>query len=376
MFSRFSLLFCLATLLCRETRAADLPELWSVTPLSIAGSSPAIASDGTIYVAASGYTNFHDFSGGKLVAVSPQGKVRWEFKTFCDIKASPAIGNDGTVFFGSRDRKFHAVSPQGKARWEFVTGDWIDSSAAIAKDGTVYFGGWDKKFYALNPDGGKKWALDTGGPIDSSPAIARDGTIYFGSHDKKFYALNPDGSQKWVFATGGPIVSSPALNCDGSIYFTSVDGNLYVLNADGTQKIKLKTGGYGTSSPVIDIVGNIYLCTTNFIQCFSGAGNKKWDWGYPEMDGAAALAADGTAYFAIIGDYGVGVVLAFDANGDPVAHADVGSAVTGSPAIADDGTVYVGSGSGFFALKGTASPAKSCWPKFRGNAAQNGRLDR
>ena len=171
-------------------------------------------------------------------------------------------------------------------------------------------------------------------------------------------------------------MSSPALNCDGSIYFTSVDGNLYVLNADGTQKMKLKTGGYGTS-PVgkFDTVGNIYLCTTNFLQCFSAAGNKKWDWGYPEMDGAAALAADGTAYFGIIGDYGVGLVLAFDANGAPVASANVGSAISSSPAIGSDGTVYVGSNSGFFAVKGTVGPAKSCWPKFRGNAAQNGRLD-
>jgi outer membrane protein assembly factor BamB len=375
MFSRFSLLFCLTALLCRETVATDLPELWSVTPLSIAGSSPAIANDGTIYIAASGYTNFHDFSGGKLIALSPQGKVKWEFKTFCDIKASPAIGNDGTIYFGGRDRKFHAVSAQGKARWEFVTDNWIDSSAAIAKDGTIYFGGWDKKFYALNPDGNKKWALDTGGPIDSSPAVAADGTIYFGSHDKKFYALNPDGSQKWAFATGGAILASPALNCDGSIYFTSVDGNLYVLNADGTPKMKLKTGGYGTSSPVIDTNGNIYLCTTNFIQCFSATGAKKWDWGYPEVDGAAALAADGTAYFGIIGDYGVGVLLAFDAAGATIARADVGSAITGSPAIGNDGTVYTGSGSGFFAIKGTTGPARSCWPKFRGNAAQNGRLD-
>ena len=374
-FSQIPLLFWLAALICGEARGVELPELWSVTPLTIGGSSPAIASDGTIYVAASGTTNYHDFSGGKLVALSPQGKVKWEFKTFCDINASPAIGNDGTIYFGARDRKFHAVTPQGKARWEFVIDNWIDSSAAIAKDGTICFGGWDKKFYALTPDGGKKWAIDTGGPIDSSPAIAADGTIYFGSHDKKFYALKPDGSQKWAFITGGAIISSPALNCDGSIYFTSVDGNLYVLNADGTQKLKLKTGGCGPSSPIIDTAGNIYLCTTNFIQCFSATGGKKWDWGYPEVDGAAALAADGTAYFGIIGDYGVGAVLAFNTNGDPVARGNVGSAVTGSPAIGDDGTIYVGSGSGAFALKGTSGPAKSCWPKFRGNSAQNGRLD-
>src|SRR6201999_408275 len=125
-----------------------------------------------------------------------------------------------------------------------------------------------------------------------------DGTIYFGSHDWKFYALNPDGTKKWVFATGGAILSSPALNCDGSIYFTSVDGNLYVLNGDGAEKMHLKTGGVSSSSPSLDAAGNIYLCTSNFLQCFSPTGAEKWNWGYPEAYGAAALTEDGTAFFS------------------------------------------------------------------------------
>jgi outer membrane protein assembly factor BamB len=377
--SRFKKLFLalgvLPALACFTAIGADLVPAWSKPSISMLGSTPAIDVDGTIYVTSSGYTNFKDFSGGKLTALSPQGKVKWEFKTFCDIKSSPAVDASRAIYFGCRDRKFHAVSPQGKEKWSLETGNWIDSSAAIAKDGTVYFGGWDKKFYALNPDGAKKWVFDTGGAIDSSPAIATDGTIYFGSHDKKFYALNPDGSQRWAVTTGGAILSSPALNRDGSIYFTSVDGNLYVLNRDGSQKLRVKTYDSGTSSPVLDPEGNIYLCITNMPKCLSPAGAQKWAFGYPRMDGAATIAADGTSFFGVLADYGVGSVFGFDTAGNVTLYASPGGLVTGSPAIAADGTIYLGSAMGFFAYKGNSPLAKSCWPKFRGDAAQTGRLN-
>jgi outer membrane protein assembly factor BamB len=80
-----------------------------------------------------------------------------------EIKSSPAVADDGTIYFGSRDRKLYAVTPQGKQKWTFATGAWIDSSPAIGADGTVYFGSWDANFYALNPDGSEKWKFPTGG---------------------------------------------------------------------------------------------------------------------------------------------------------------------------------------------------------------------
>jgi len=37
-------------------------------------------------------------------------------------------------------------------------------------NGTVYFGSHDRRFYALSPDGKKLWEFATDGPIISSPA--------------------------------------------------------------------------------------------------------------------------------------------------------------------------------------------------------------
>ena len=176
---------------CRAQPAAT--NLWML-PLANydSDSSPALAPDGTIYQAT---------FDGRLVAVSPQGEIKWIFKTPLEIESSPAVADDGTIYFGSRDRKFYAVSPDGKLKWTFATGAWIDSSPAIAADGTVYFGSWDGNFYALNPDGSLKWKFPAGGIVDSSPAIGADGTVYFGSHDGNFYALKADGKLRWKFPT-------------------------------------------------------------------------------------------------------------------------------------------------------------------------------
>ena len=365
---------CLPLLLQVKAAGAELPILWSAFLGGSIDSSPAIAANGSLYLTCSGYTNYKDFSGGKLVALSPEGKVHWEFKISSDIKSSPAIGGDGVIYFGARDRKFYAITPQGKAKWAFASEEWIDSSPAIATNGTVYFGGWDKKFYALNPDGSKKWEFATGGPIDSSPAIAADGTIYFGSHDQKLYALNPDGSLKWAFATRGAIVSSPALNCDGTVCFTSVDGNLYVLNSGGSEKWRLKTGGVRESSPVIDATGNIFLGVNNTLECVTAAGTKKWYFGYPTMDGAAAVSADGLICFAVTGE-GVGSVLAFQGPGGDPLTTRLEFPTDAPVAIGSNGAIYIGAGGKLFALKGNAGLAKSCWPKFRGDAAQTGRMN-
>src|SRR5205823_5711022 len=93
-------------------------------------------------------------------------------------------------------------------KWSVRLRGRSDSSPGLGSEGTVYFGSWDRKFYALSSDGARKWVFQTGGPVISSPAIGRDGAIHFGSHDGKFYALRPDGTTAWEYATGGPILSS------------------------------------------------------------------------------------------------------------------------------------------------------------------------
>ena len=42
------------------------------------------------------------------------GTVLWEFETGGDVRSSPAIGSDGTVYVGSDDKKLYAIKTASK----------------------------------------------------------------------------------------------------------------------------------------------------------------------------------------------------------------------------------------------------------------------
>ena len=145
-------------------------------------------------------------------------------------------GNVGHTGLSPYDTSTNA----GMLKWKFQTGGMVDSSPAVGSDGTIYFGSFGiggQHLYALNSDGSLRWKFDTGAGIWSSPAVGSDGTIYFGSDDHYFYALNPDGGLKWKFRTGSMVVSSPAIGSDGTIYFGSDDGYLYAIGGSGEMRV-------------------------------------------------------------------------------------------------------------------------------------------
>ena len=176
--------------------------------------------------------------GGSALVIDPSqvGKLKWEFETGSAVDSSPAIGSDGTVVGGSRDKKVYAINGKtGFKLWEFQTGDEVRSSPAIGSDGTVYVGSVDKKLYAINgKSGAKLWEFKTGGDVYSSPAIGSGGTVYVGSDDKKLYAINgKTGVKLWEFETGrAGVFSSPAIGSDGTVYVGSDDKKLYAIKTD------------------------------------------------------------------------------------------------------------------------------------------------
>ncbi|MBI2925514.1 MAG: PQQ-binding-like beta-propeller repeat protein [Verrucomicrobia bacterium] len=334
--------------------------------------SPAIGTDGTLYVTGFGY----------LHALNADGSIRWSYGIGgSTIRPAPVIGYDGTVYFGAYTRKLYALNPDGTKKWEFDTGDFIDDSAAIAADGTIYFGGDSKKLYALNPDGSVKWALDTTNAITSSPAIGSDGRIYMGS-GKDLLAVSPQGARLWQFSTANVIESSPAIGADGTVYFGSTDKKLYALNPDGTKKWDFATGGPIQSSPAIGPDGTVYIGTDGVLNPSTATlvgklfavnpdGTKQWEFTARDaVRSSPAIAEDGTIYFGANDSR----VYALNANGTLKWEFITGDKVEAPPTLGPDGTVYVGAfNNTLFALRGSSGPAKSPWPMFRRDVRQRGR---
>ncbi len=363
----------LTTVLLQHSVAFATTNGW---PLSLGAnvkiqSSPAIASDGTIYVGTIGSDS------NNLFAISPNGSKKWECPIAGSISSSPAIAADGTIYVGSTDKSFYAITPDGKQKWAFPTGDSIYSSPAIAADGTIYVGSNDKSLYAITSDRKKKWALPTGGRISSSPAIAADGTIYVGSADKFLYAITPEGKKKWALPTGGSITSSPAIAADGTIYVGSNDGNLYAISPSGKEKWRFEFGKSVTinNSAVITEDGTIIIAAANKLYALSPNREEKWILfdGTNSMFTSAAVASDGTIY--ISQGHNLYAVDSKKPTEVPVLIADTGNFIRSSPTISSDGTVYFGSDDGkLYAVKtNSGGLASTPWPKFRKDIENTGR---
>jgi len=330
---------------------------WEFTIGSWIRSSPAVASDGTIYIGS---------DDKYLYALNPDGTFKWRFATGDYVCSSPAVGPDGTIFVGSYDKNLYALNPDGSQKWAFTAGGSIYSSPAVASDGTVYFGTGegDMKLYAVNPDGSKKWEFATGGEVQSSPSIGSDDTIFVGSDDGKLYAINPDGSKKWEFAAGARIFSSPCVGRTGTVYVGCADQKVYVIGPDGTKKWEFTTGGKIYSSCVLAADGSVYVgCDDGKLYAINSDGTSKWEF-------AAAGKIWSTPAVATTGVIYVGSndrkLHAVNPDGTIKWEFVTDGRIYSSPTIVSDGTVYFGSNDGkVYALYGSGSLANSNWPRFK-----------
>lgn len=329
---------------------------------NISPSAPAVGADGTLYFGS---------QDGSVYAINADGSQKWKFATADKVRSTPAIGADGTVYVGSTDDNLYALDPNsGTQLWAFTTGGNIFiTGPAIGADGTIYCGSDDNNLYAINPDGTQQWAFTTGAQVRSAPAVGSDGTIYFGSNDANIYALNPDGTQKWVFATGARVEPQPIIAADGTLYCGSSDGNFYAINPDGSQKWAFATADANaiTGSAAIGTDGNIYFGTKegangtgSVIYGLTPSGGEAWKIVLdPESDeisnrilSTPTVGMDGTIY---IGGFN-GLMYALNPDGATKFTYEVDNDPTNkwdqamwtSAALSDDGVLYFGDYTGDF----------------------------
>lgn len=100
---------------------------------------PVIDAEGKLYFGT---------SEGDLYVLNENGGLEWKFQTGMPIKSSPAIGSDGVIYVGVGSLLL-ALNPDSTFRWSYLTGGQINSSPAISPEGVIYFGSNDGYLYAL-----------------------------------------------------------------------------------------------------------------------------------------------------------------------------------------------------------------------------------
>ncbi len=106
--------------------------------------------------------------------------------------SAPAVGKNGVVYVGNLDGlyAFDAATGTIEPGFPFKTQSDVDTAPALGGDGTIFFGTANGTLYAVQPDGSGRFQLATAGRISSSPAIGPDGTVYFVSDDGFLYAVH------------------------------------------------------------------------------------------------------------------------------------------------------------------------------------------
>lgn len=82
-----------------------------------------------------------------------------------------------------------AMNTNGQLLWRKILDMPVRSTPAVAQNGNIYFGCDNGNFYALNPDGSERWVISTGAGITTSPSIDTAGIVYFTNEDYNFYAI-------------------------------------------------------------------------------------------------------------------------------------------------------------------------------------------
>jgi outer membrane protein assembly factor BamB len=292
--------------------------------------SPAIGSDGTLYVPGN--------SG--LYAVRPDGTQKWFYRAQYQSPAFPLrmalVDDNGNIWCDetaevgrivggaieldpnghempgtvSRERVSQLseayggtvlVAMDGSAVPVHIDGKGADLRTSIvgylfsfAQDGTTY-AVVSNGLTAYGPDRNMKWLqnIDAGG----EPVLSSDGTIYVGGNGA-LTAVNGDGTGKWSFSLKGHMIASPVIASDGTLYFGSDDSNLYALDPNGRIKWKFATGGEIHSTPALVKNGTVYLGGTDKNLYAIGADGKlKWKFATAGQVFSPAIGDDGTIFF-------------------------------------------------------------------------------
>ncbi|MBM3845148.1 MAG: hypothetical protein FJ405_02520 [Verrucomicrobia bacterium] len=266
--------------------AFDMPpssgRLWdSEMPYVKSFTSPAVGPDGTIYIGTRASTS--PPLEGTVRAFNRDGTPKWThtrgyyFGYLKSFDSSPAVGSDGTIYIGCDDGYLYAIWPGGTLRWStqlVPNGAAIKSSPAIGSDGTIYIGAdataGGSGFHAVNgATGAILWSKLPGERVSCSAIIDAVGNIYVGSSALKVYSWTSTGAARagtsWPVTTIGEVDTSLAIGNDGRVVAGTTLGRVYAWSQNGAS---LPNWGYQLtpariSAPVIDGLNNVYVGSAN-----------------------------------------------------------------------------------------------------------------
>lgn len=154
------------------------------------------------------------------------------------VNSSPAIAADGTLIVAARDEHLYGFHPDGRRAWATkMPGQTVGSPVADGA-GHIYVGayqtfrGQEGRGFLVCIDGNShkvRWQYAAAGEVESTPAVGDDGVIYFGDNSGTVHAVDLDGKARWTAQVESAVRSAFTILAPKRLAFGQDDDTLVVL---------------------------------------------------------------------------------------------------------------------------------------------------
>ncbi|KAF2956887.1 PQQ-binding-like beta-propeller repeat protein [Marinitoga sp. 38H-ov] len=335
----------------------------------------------------------NDENFGKLYSILPTGQEkRSPFLVDSPITTTPAVDNDGNVYFGTLEGKLYSVNVNNTSNWEYIIGVPLYSSPAIGVD-AIYIGATDGYFYSIDKDSGNlNWKYQVSEKIKASPVLDNSGNIYFGAYNGIVYSLDKNGNERFSVTLNvqnvEEVVAAGAIdNTNKKLYIGTLAGKIYAIDIDTTSANYGKVVSsndlgaaikyspvVGDSIYVITQDGKVHALKSDLSKETGKLSNGEYD-AKIEPAGPISLGTDGTNNILYI-PLSNGKIYSIKDNGTSRwVFGDAKKSISGNIAIGKDGNIYAGSlDNKFYIIYDSQNEgiAKTEWPVFKRNSAATG----
>ncbi len=315
----------------------------------------ALDSEGNVYVA--------DAGNRRIQKYGPGGTFLRSFGGVVNAPRDIALDHEGNMYVSDGGRSLiQILDGEGQLLMEIGEGQLADPwGIAVDTQGRVFVAdGGNHRVQVFAPAGEVPTAVPMPTPeVSPAPTLSPiEGVaawpMYGGNsqHTGRTQAEGPASPNlKWMFRAG-ILTNSPALGAGGSVYFGSLDGKLYALSAEGAEVWRAAFGQI-SGVPALSEEGRIHVGIASPVEemfyAFNRDGSIAWGYHieYYIVESSPIIGPDGTIYLAASDPQTAGgALVALSPDGGERWRYDVGSRILFTPALAPDGTVYVGARNG------------------------------
>jgi ABC-type dipeptide/oligopeptide/nickel transport system permease subunit/outer membrane protein assembly factor BamB len=147
--------------------------------------------------------------------------IRWQFQDDSGFVGGPAVAADGTLYIASRDGTLYALNAEGVIRFELPLPASPVGVPALDAEGRIYVTDQQGALSAFSPEGEALWRFqpESDSPATSGPIVGPEGNIFY-TVNSQVQAVTAVGEPLWrEVLLRGPVARAPHLDPTGTWLF-------------------------------------------------------------------------------------------------------------------------------------------------------------